>query len=260
MNTKVFQKIGDTLSNNSPTILTGLGVAGLLSTVILAVKATPKAMQLLDDENERLYIEGGQRDYPKPLNKKDVIILTYKCYIPAAIMGGITIACILSANKINLRRNAALASVYSISEKALKEYQSKVIERIGAPKEREIRDDIAKEKLENNPVVEQDIICTGKGETLCYEALSGRYFKSDREKINKAVNEINKNLRTEMFVTLNELYYELGLPDSKLGETLGWHIDRGYLDPHFSSHLAENGTPCLVLDFNIEPKYSPYVN
>jgi len=58
-----------------------------------------------------------------------------------------------------------------------------------------------------------------------------------------------------MFVSLNELYYQLGLTGTKMGDSLGWHIDRGYIDAQFDAQLADDGTPCLVLDFSVEPKY-----
>lgn len=111
------------ISKNSPTILTGLSVAGLISTTILAVRATPKAMELIQEER---YQKAGTTLPLPDLTKKEIIQATYKCYIPAAVMGTVTIACIIGANNINLRRNAALASLYSISEKTMKEYQTKL--------------------------------------------------------------------------------------------------------------------------------------
>lgn len=240
---KAVLKLTTAATANSPTILTAVSVAGLVTTTVLAVKATPKALRLLDLE-------------PPNLTKKEVIKTTWKCYIPTVAMGGLTIGCIICANSINLRRNAALASVYSLAETSLKEYQAKVVETFGENKAQKVKDDVAKDLIKNNPVKDQEVIITGNGETLCYDSFSGRYFKSNMDKINKAENAINKALLNENFISLNEVYYELGLPNNKVGDEVGWtNYDDGSVNFHFSSQLSEDGTPCLVIDFQIGPRY-----
>lgn len=240
------------ISKNSPTILTGLSVAGLISTTILAVRATPKAMELIQEER---YQKAGTTLPLPDLTKKEIIQATYKCYIPAAVMGTVTIACIIGANNINLRRNAALASLYSISEKTMKEYQNKVVETFGKTKEQKVKDEIAKDRVHKNPISDNEIIITGNGETLCYDALSGRYFKSDIEEIKRVMNKLSRDLLSEMFLSMNQVYSELGLRGTKMGDLVGWHVADGLIEPRFSSQLTENGTPCLVIDFDVEPRY-----
>lgn len=253
MNTIGLHKIGDVFAKNSPTILTGVSVAGLVTTAILAVKATPKALLILEDEVARLDDEYTV-ELPV-LSKKEIIKLTYKCYIPAVVVGGVAIACIIGSNTINLRRNAALSSVYALTETAFKQYQAKVVETIGKEKAREIKDEVVKDKLRNNAIKDNEIIYTGNGETLCFDVMSGRYFKSDRETIREAINNMNVRLRSEMTISLNELYYSLDLDGTKMGDMLCWHIDSGNIDPRFSSQLTRDGKPCLVLDFDTEPEY-----
>lgn len=251
---KTVRNLGHVMSKNSPTILTGLAVAGLVSTTVLAVKATPKALELI--EEERLYRESeSENGSVEPFNLKDFILLTWKCYIPATAMGVVTMACIISANSINLKRNAALASMYSLSEVALKEYQAKVVETIGKNKEQKIKDDIKQDRINNNPVRESEIIVTGKGDTLCYDSLSGRYFKSDIEHIRRSLNKLARDMMSDMFISLNDVYYALDLSSTKLGDLVGWHVDDGLVEPEFGSLLTENGVPCLVLDFVDEPRY-----
>ena len=97
---------------------------------------------------------------------------------------------------------------------------------------------------------------TKKGNTLCYDTISGRYFTSDIEKINKIVNDINRDLRDKMYIPLNEFYYRLGLDGIKAGDLLGWNIEKGYLEVKFTSQLAEDGTPALVIDYIVAPKYN----
>lgn len=244
------------VQKNSPAILTGLSVAGLISTTVMAVQATPKVMDIINNERhdradrDEYFIYGET-----PIPKIDLIKLTWKCYIPTMIMGGFTIGCIISANNINNKRNAALASLYSLTEKSLKQYQEKVVETIGENKARDIKDDIAKDNLLDNPVGNHEVIITGNGETLCYDALGGRYFKSDIESIRKVLNQLSRDLMSEMFIPLNRVYFELGLSESIIGDMVGWHIDDGLIEPQFTSQLTEDDIPCLVLDFSVQPRY-----
>jgi len=244
-------RTGKTLSKNSPTILTGLGVAGLLSTTILAVKATPKALEVL--KNEQDYRESLNR--PIAISKTETIKLCWKLYLPSAVIGVVTVTCIIGAHTVNFRRNAAMASLYSLTETAFKEYQAKVTETIGSNKEGKLRDSINQDIINRNPSGINQVILTGKGKVLCYDKLCDRYFESDHETIRRVINDINMDLRNEMFVELNDLYYKLGLAPTGLGYKVGWDIDHGYIDPKMSSCLNENNEPCLVLDFEVYPKY-----
>lgn len=242
----LIQKARKGIEQNAPTILTGLGVAGVLSTAALAVRATPEAMRIIArEEQEEL------------LSKKEIVKATWRVYIPAVIMGGVTATCIVSANTVNLKRNAALASVYSITDKTLRDYQSKVIETLGEKEHIKIKDELAKDELKANPLGDRELTMEEEGMTICYEALSGRYFKSDIEAVRAAISNLNRDLLSDsyMFVTLNDAYYQLGLSTTTLGDQMGWHIDDGVIEPYFSSQLTEDGKPCLVISFNIQPRY-----
>jgi hypothetical protein len=243
---KITQKFGGLIAKNSPTILTGFAVAGLITTAVLAVKATPKAIELMKDKQVEL-----DADF---LTSKEIVECTWKCYVPAAIMGLVTVGCIIGANSISLRRNAALASVYSLSEAALKEYQAKVVETLGKNKEKAVRDDIHKDRIAANPVSNCEIALTGRGETLCYDPLGGGYFKSDIEFMRQTLNRLSRDLMSDMYISLNHVYNELGLRGTKLGDMVGWHIDDGLIEPDFSSQITDNGTPCLVLDYVTDPR------
>ena len=246
------KKAGQVLAKESPSILTGVGAVGVITTAMMAVRATPKALQLLECER----YARAKADQDVYLSKKDIFLLTWKCYVPTIIMGGLTIGCIVGANSINLRRNAALASIYGITETALKEYQAKVVETFGDVKAKKVKDDIAKDRIEKAPVSDKEVILTGKGETLCFEPFSSRYFKSDIEKIRKGQNELNRDLLNDDFISLNDVYYALGLPETKLGADMGWTISDGLIEFDFSSQLTPDGTPCLVLDYKVEPRYN----
>lgn len=244
-----FQKIMDGVSKNSPTILTVLGVVGLVNTVVMAIKATPEASFIINDLEESYRQDGLEPNY------KDIVKATWKCYVPTVISGGTTIACIIGSNHINIKRNAALISLYSMSDSLLKEYKQKVVETIGKTKERKIKEAIKTDKLQITPEDDTNITNTGKGDTLCYDVFSGRKFRSDIEYIRQTINKLSFELMSEDFITLNEVYDHLGLDNTKMGELLGWHIDDGLIEPEFSSLLTSKGTPCLVLDFTNEPRY-----
>lgn len=236
------------LKKHSPGILTGIGIAGLLATTVMAVDATPKALKLIEEKKQELQVE--------KLTVKETVKSAWKCYIPAAVTAIASTACIVGASSVNAKRNAALATAYTLSETAAREYKDKVIETIGEKKEREVMDSIAKDKIEKNPVSKSEVILTNKGDTLCFDPWSSRYFKSDAEKLRKAINDLNYQLINEGYVTLNDFYYDIGLDDTKPGETLGWNINKGgQVQFRFSSQVTDDGTPCLVLEFTNPPTY-----
>lgn len=244
---KSFLSLKTAIKKHSPEILTGIGIAGMITTTVMAVRATPKALILIEERKEEI---GAEK-----LEVVDVVKTTWFCYIPAAITGTLSIACLIGASSVNARRNAALATAYTLSESALKDYQGKVVEMFGEKKNEAVKDAVAKDKVEKNPVVTREVIITEKGNTLCYDAISGRYFKSDIEKIKKAECELNRQMLDDMYVSLNDFYYEIGLDSVKLGDELGWNVDSGYIDLSFSSQLASDGTPCLVIDYSVAPRY-----
>lgn len=234
-----------------PQILTGMGITGFIGTVVLAVEATPKALQLIEEEKQT-------HDDTPELTALEVVKVAWKPYIPAIGLGIASTACLIGANSVSTRRTAALATAYKLSETALSEYKDKVIETIGEKKEHEVRDKIAEQKIKDNPAAQNTIIITGRGNTLCYDAHSGRYFTSDIEKIRKAENVINNKLRNDMYVSLNELYDLLGLSHTDMGSELGWNIDwlpNSGIEFYFSSQLNEDEEPCLVISYNEPPRY-----
>jgi len=243
---QITGKVLMAFNKRRPEILMGIGIAGMISVSVMAVKATPKALRLLEEAEKKK----GEK-----LTKRETVKTAWKCYVPAAITGGLSVACLIGAGSENARRRAALATAFSLSESALKEYREKVKETIGERKEQAVRDAIAKDKIDNDPVSKSEVILTEKGNTLCYDGLSGRYFKSDIDKLKKAVNELNRRMISEMVVSVNDFYSEIGIGQTKVGNDLGWNVNSGFIDLQFSSQLADDGTPCLVLNYGIAPTY-----
>ena len=250
--TKFFKSTRKFLGKHSPEILTGIGVTGMITTTVLAVKATPKALELIEERNQ---LELRKNEDFLRLGVWETVKTAWKPYVPAAALCLASVTCIIGASAVNYKRNAALATAYAISERTLVRYRDKVIETLGEKKEKEVREKVAQDEINNNPVSNSQVIITAKGDTLCRDAISGRYFKSDIDKIKKVVNELNRQLTYQHYVSLNDLYYELGLDGVKNGSMLGWNLDDGLIDIEFNACLAEDDKPCLVVDYNIAPRY-----
>lgn len=236
------------LTKYSPGILTGIGITGMIGATFMAVKATPKALYLIEAKKEESEVE--------ELTPIETIKTCWKCYIPATLTTVASTACLIGASTVSAKRNAALATAYSISEAALREYQEKVVEVIGEKKEKAVRDAVAKDQIERDPVTKSEVvIIDSNSNTLCYEPLSGRYFKSTIDKIKKAEIKLDRQMIQEMYVSLNDFYWEIGLDGTDLGDKMGWNLSKGYMDLSFSSQLADDGTPCAVIVYGIPPVY-----
>ena len=246
---KIIKSAKTTLSKHSPEILTGIGIAGMITTTVLAVKATPKAIDIIRE---------AEYEAKEVLSKTEKFKMCWKFYIPSAVTCVASVSCLIGASSVNVRRNAALATAYSLSETALREYKEQVIETFGEKKEQIVKDKVAKEKIEKDPVSKNEVIITEKGNTLCYDSISGRYFISDIERIRKAANELNRRILLEMYVSLNEFYDELDLDHTKVGDDLGWTLDKGLIEIYFSSHITDDGRPCIVINYEVAPQYGYY--
>ena len=260
--TKFVKDVSAGVHKHSPEILTGLGIGLAVTSTVFAVKATPKAMQLIEDERARRISEATVEEAKEWVDAGDVKIpvidyvkVAWKPYIPALATGALSVACLIGGTSVSTRRTATLAAAYKLSETALTEFREKAVEVVGEKKVKEIKEQIAQEKIEKNPVSKTEVIVTEKGNTLCFDELTGRYFRSDRDKIVSAVNDLNKEMLSSMYVSLNEFYDAIGLSRTPLGDRLGWNIDRGYIEIDYSSHLADDGTPCLSIGYLVEPQY-----
>lgn len=243
---KMLRNARQALAKHSPEILTGVGIAGMITTTILAVRATPKALDLI---SKKEYEE--QRE----LTAMETVKTAWKPYVPAAVVGTLSTACLVGANSVNLKRNAALAAAYTLSDTAFREYKEKVVETIGEKKEQTVRDKVAEKQVTENPP-SSEVAVIGKGPSLCLDPLSMRYFKSDINTIKKAANEVNAQILTSVYgwATINDFYDELNLPHTDTGDNLGWDLDNR-INIHISAQVTEDGEPCLVIGHNNPPIY-----
>ena len=156
---------------------------------------------------------------------------------------------------MSLKRNAALAAAYTLSDTAFREYKEKVVETIGEKKEHTVQDKVAEKQVKENPP-SPAVTVTGKGPSLCLEPLSMRYFNTDIVTIKKAQNDINSQILSDVYgwATLNDFYDLLNLPHTDIGDKLGWDLDNR-MEIHISAQVTEDGEPCLVIGHDNPPKY-----
>lgn len=242
----LFSSVSKFTSKHAPEILTGLGIVGMATTTVLAVKATPKALRILEEKKKT----------EPDISKIEIVKSCWKCYAPAAISGIVSTACLIGANSVSARRYVALTTAYKLSETALSEYRDKVVETIGEKREQNIRDKVAADVVKKTPVGNSEIIMTGNGDSQCFDPMSSRYFTSSIEKIHKAANEINRRLLHDICgsASLNDFYDELDIPHTEVGDILGWNTDN-LLEIGISSHIADNGKPSVVIDYYTRPMY-----
>lgn len=243
----LVRKVEVFLKRNSSTILTCVGAAGVVGTTVLAVKATPKAMRLLEEAKE----EKGE-----PLTKAEVVMVAGPAYIPTIAAGVSTIACIFGANILNKRQQAALMSAYALINSSYKDYRNKVEELYGEGADQKIREELAKDKYEETDISVSD------DKQLFYDMFSERYFESTAEEVLMAQYEINRKLMTWGGATLNEFYELLGVPTTDYGNFLGWSIGtlmetywESWLDFNHEKAVMDDGLECILITFGVEPMY-----
>lgn len=237
--TKLFFK------RNSSTILTCVGSIGVVTTAVLAVKATPKAIRLLESAEE----EKGEE-----LTTLETVKIAGPAYIPAAITGVSTIACIFGANILSKCQQASLMSAYALIENSYKEYKNKLKVLYGDDADKEVTQEIVKDRYEDYDVSVSD------GKQLFFDYFSMRYFESTMEEVLIGENNFNKNLTLNGYASLNELYDSLGIPRVDYGYELGWSHEAGgafygysWVDFEHEKITLEGDLECCIISMSHEP-------
>lgn len=228
------------MKRNASTILTGVGAAGVVVTTVMAVKATPKALKLLDAAKE----EKGEE-----LTKLEVVKTAGPAYIPSILIGASTIACIFGANVLNKRHQAALASAYALVDNSYKEYKKKVEELYGEEADEQVRAEVAKDNYNKKDVIDET-----DGKQLFYDEFSERYFRSTMETILNAEYELNREVTIGGAAFLNEFYELLGIPRVDYGDYLGWSAPalhdmywEAWVDFAHEKVVMDDGLECTII-------------
>lgn len=234
---------------NASTILTCIGAAGVISTTVLAVKATPKAIELIDI---------AEKEKEDKLTKIEKVKVAGPAYIPTVLVGASTLACIFGANVLSRRQQASLVSAYAFLDNSYKEYKGKLKELYGEEAHENIVDAIAVEKAKDVGITACNVFenCNLTDSESCsepvlfYDEWSRRYFESTIERVIEAEYHINRNFTLRGFVPLNEFYEFLGLEETKEGSTLGWTVedDLYWIDFHHRKFELEDGLEVIMID------------
>lgn len=246
---------------HKPTIFTVVGIIGIGGSIYTAIKATPKALEVMAQAEAQKYNDISKDHTPTPDECKLTLLEKTKCiwklYLPCAVSSTAAITCFISANSINTKRLATMTTAYQLSETAFKRYKDEVIQTIGEKKEQTIQSNVRQKELNDNPISQKEVIFTSRGDTLIYEPLSGRYFKSDADQVKRAIDQLNHNRLNAMdaVITLNDFFEAVQLAEIDLGEIFGWYLDDGLVCIDFDSKVAEDGkTPCLVIAYTSNPE------
>lgn len=237
------------LKHHAPTILTVAGSAGVVVTSVMAVKATPKALRLLEEVKQ----EKGE-----DLTTLEVVVTAAPVYIPALLVGASTIACIFGANILNKRHQAALMSAYALLDQSYKDYKKKVDELYGEGSSKEIEHEIVKDKYN-----ESDLSITDEdGKELFYDAFSERYFRATLAEVIEAEYEVNRILACQYGLYLNGFYELLGIDEVDYGNYIGWSSAELY-ETYWNSWVEfthekvtmDDGLECTIINILTEPTF-----
>ena len=264
---KIINKVKFNVVKHSPEILMGLGIAGVITSTVLACRSTLKVQEILDYKEENMnnikeVLSEGREDYTEEDARKDkTIIMTttairlMKLYVPSVIIGAGSIACLLESHNVMRNRNAGLAAALAATTESFKQYRERVTEKYGDEVDKEMRYGIKKEKKEKDGKKTKEEIVVGCDE----KELSGyaRYFNenninwSDDPQFNlmflrQNQNWANDKLISQGYLYLNDVYEALGFPKSKAGQVVGW-----VYDPNNNEH-GDNYVDFGIYDLNVK--------
>jgi len=254
-----FGKLWEGTKRNAPTILTASSIGLFLASTIEAVKATPKAMEAIEEKKQ----EEGHIE----LTAMQTVQVTWKFYVKSvlAFIGGTV--CGFSALRENNKRIASILATAEAGKNILQEFQDYrkfVAEKIGAKKEAEIYNNAAQEVVNRNPPpanMKPEFVEGQAPKPICFHAAYGRYFYADYETVREAINRLNEKINTSLegYVSLNDFYYEVGVAPTEFGNMVGWSIETGLIKIPAKEDLRYAGTPdgwpCWILEFENPPQY-----
>lgn len=240
------------LKRASPTILTYVAAIGVVATSVMAVKATPKAMMLLEHATD----EKGEE-----LTKLEVVRVVGPVYIPALAIGVSTISCIFGANVLNKRNQASLVSAYALLNQSYQQYRNAAKAVYGDDADSKIKAQIAKDtyiSADGYSVYSSDLDSESE-KILCYDLFSQRYFTSTMAAVLNAQYHINRNLNLHGYASINEFYDFLGIDKIDHGDDIGWSYDQcveeGILWLDFDNRhtVMDDGLECCVISALWDP-------
>ena len=241
---KLAKQVVKLISDNAPAILSTIGVMGVVSSAVLASKAGSKIR-----EGYSCGEEGQGRGTDQDRGRCRRLDELH----PHSPRRG-NVCCLHHRSTLDSRQaSGGFDRHVHSSGGQLPEYKDKVKELTTGPKETKVRDELAQDRVNNNPASGKGIyMAPNSGDVLCYDTLSGRYFEGDMETLRRAQNDINEILLKDDYASQNDFYERIGLPSNGYGSEFGWTTDV-MLDLQFSTVLSEDNRPCISIDYRMLP-------
>ncbi len=236
-----------------PVILSAAGAVGVVATAVLAVKATPKAQELIRERAMR-------KD--EALTRAEKVQAAWKCYIPAAGAALGTIFCIAGASVLSRKQQASIMSAYALTNTAFGKYKGKVKELFGEGAHEKVLSAIGAETSDYTPITAESCyeLTTldfggSEEEKLFYDTFSGRYFNSTVSRVIQAEYHLNRNYALGADVSLNDFYKFLGISEVEGGDDLTWSVPESvvWIDFNHTLTVTDDGLECGIIDMVIPP-------
>ena len=237
MELKFLKSLGALCKEQLPTILSGAAVIGVFVTGICAAKASLKAKEEVD-----------QLETPTTLDKVKTVAPIYG---PTVAVGSVTVACILGANHISVKRYAALAGTCAIAKSQLQEHKDKVLEMFGKEKAEFIEQEIAKDQVSKKT---NGLICASDELVTCKDLVTGMVFKSSMVRIQAAANNVNTLVLLDGAAGLTDFYDQLDEEHTPIMEKVRWHCDSRtpMMQVEFGAEISEHGLPYLTFTYECD--------
>lgn len=210
-------KIISLAKEHSAPISTGAVIIGMISAVILAVKAGKESAEDILEAQEELETD--------ELSFSEIVRVTWKRFLPVFLILALTISCLIVSTNKMMKRYAALSTAYALTESYMKDYIETTKNEVGAKKEQFIRDKIMEKQVRDHPIAERGIIETGKGDVLFYDPITTRYFHSSMAAVKEAEKILGRIYQSEGELKIDEYTHTLGLGRySAIGNYMGWRM------------------------------------
>lgn len=208
------------LRKHGGTILAVAASVGVVATAIETGRASTKAQKIIEKNTIAIDCENyGESCY----TTKQKVLDCWKAYVPAVILGGGTIACILGSNALNKKQIASLTAAYMALGKTYQEYRKQVSHQLGQEAETDIFNKAKAYEAINRE--EPGLGDTGDEKLLCYEPISKRYFHATSTELMDAFYNLNRDFAIQGYASMNDLYNYLGLDFIPEGDLKGWCAD-----------------------------------
>ena len=248
-------RIGFKIKKASPEIMVVAGVVGVVTSTVMACKATTKVNDILEETRKQVddvhnVLDSDiitEEEYNNDDAKKDLAIIytqtgvkLIKLYAPSVIVGALSITGILASHKILKKRNVALTAAYATIDRSFKEYRGRVVERFGKELDRELRYNIKAQEIEEK-TVDKDGNETVEKKTISvvdpnmysdyariFDNGSMGWTKDPEYNLmflKLQQNQANDRLRAQGYLFLNDVYDMLGIPRTTAGQIVGWIYD-----------------------------------